>query len=317
MVHNTPTSARNTQLFDDELATFLAELNAQPRPPAAARGAVALREAARERAAATPRGPDMHSVRTVFAGTDGRPARLYRPVAGHSALVLFLHGGGFVVGDLDTHDRPCRRLASRSGLPVLALDYRRAPEHPWPAAVDDAVAALRWIASHPAELEPAPTAVAIAGDSAGGTIAALACARLREEAAALPALQVLLYANTDLSNSGASMREKGHGFGLDVADIEWFNSQWVPDRSMLTGPAVSPLCVPDLSGLPAAIVVTCEHDPLRDQGEAYAQRLREAGVPTNARREQGLVHNFLLLDSISPACAAALDRVAADLKVAL
>jgi acetyl esterase len=130
-------------------------------------------------------------------------------------------------------------------------------------------------------------------------------------------VQVLIYANTDLGNSGASMRDKGHGFGLDVADIEWFNSQWVPDPSMRTDPRVSPLFVPDLSGLPAAIVITNEHDPLRDQGEAYAERLREAGILLTARREQGMVHNFILYDAISPACAAAADRVAADLNATL
>jgi acetyl esterase len=164
----------------------------------------------------------------------------------------------------------------------------------------------------------APTAVAIAGDSAGGTIAALACVRMRDAAAETPpSVQALIYANTDLSNSGASMQEKAHGFGLEAADIEWFNSQWVPDPSMRTDPRASPLFVPDLSGLPTAMVVTCEHDPLRDQGEAYAVRLEKAGVTVTARREQGMVHNFMLWDTISPACAAAADRVAADLKATL
>jgi len=201
---------------------------------------------------------------------------------------------------------------------VLALDYRRAPEHPWPAAVDDAVAALRWIASGPAELDQRPGALGIAGDSAGGTIAALACLRVRDEAPeASPALQVLIYANTDLADSSPSMHEKGHGNGLDVADIEWFNSQWVPDPSKRRDPQVSPLHAPDLTDLPAAVVITCEHDPLRDQGEAYAARLRSAGVPTTARREPGMVHNFLLWDLVSPACAAAGDRVAADVTAAL
>jgi acetyl esterase len=157
----------------------------------------------------------------------------------------------------------------------------------------------------------------VAGDSAGGTIAALACVRLRdEEPAVLPDVQLLIYPNTDLSNSGASMLEKGHGFGLDVADIEWFNAQWVTDPALLKDPRISPLFVPDLSGLPAAIVITAEHDPLRDQGEAYAARLRRAGVPTRTRREPGMVHNFMLWDTISPACAAAADRVAADLGAA-
>jgi acetyl esterase len=305
-------------LADDELAAFLDDLNAQRGPSAAELGPMALRQAAEERAAARPKGPEMHAVRDLCAPPDGRPTRLYRPTPGAIPLVLYLHGGGWVIGDLETHARACRRLAFSSGAAVLALDYRRAPEHPWPAAVDDTLAALRWIASQPSELEPAPTAVAIAGDSAGGTIAALACVRLRDQARdALPRVQALIYANTDLGNSGASMREKGHGFGLEVADIEWFNSQWVPDPSMLTDPRVSPLFVPDPSGVPAAIVITSEHDPLRDQGEAYAERLRQAGVQTTARREPGMVHNFMLYDTISPACAAAADRVAADLKATL
>ena len=223
-----------------------------------------------------------------------------------------------MIGDLETHDHACRRLAAASGVSVLALDYRRAPEHPWPAAVDDAVSALQWIASRPAELDGAPSTIAIAGDSAGGATAALACLRVRDEApAAAPDVQLLIYSNTDLSNSGDSIREKGHGYGLDVADIDWFNSQWVPDPAMLTDPHVSPLYAPDLGGLPAAIVITCEHDPLRDQGEAYAERLRQAGVPTTVRREPGMVHNFMLWDMVSPACAAAGDRIAADLAAAL
>ncbi|MDQ6617522.1 MAG: alpha/beta hydrolase [Actinomycetota bacterium] len=306
------------RLADAEFTAFLDEFNARQFPLVAETGAAAVRAAAAQRAVARPRGPEMSAVRDLSVPPTGLRARLYRPTPGASALALYLHGGGWVIGDLETHDRACRRLAAQSGVSVLALDYRRAPEHPWPAAVDDAVAALRWVASRPPELDVAPTAVAIVGDSAGGTTAALACVRLRDEGPeALPRLQVLIYANTDLGNSGASMSDKGHGFGLDVADIEWFNSQWVPDPAMLTDPRVSPLFAPDLSGLPAAIVITCEHDPLRDQGEAYADRLREAGVPTIVRREEGMVHNFMLWDNISPACAAALDRVAADLAAAL
>ena len=306
------------RIADHELAAFLADLHARTVPPAAETGAAAMRAATLERAAARPQGPQM-SVSRLWAPPGGRPARLYRPGGSASALVLFLHGGGFVIGDLDTHDRACRRLAARSGAAVLALDYRRAPEHRWPAAVDDTVAALRWIASRPAVLELAPdAAVAVAGDSAGGTLAALACVRLRDEAPeAAPDLQVLVCANTDLANSGASMQSEGHGFGLEAADIEWFNAQWVPDPAQRTDPWVSPLRQPDLARLPAAIVITCEHDPLRDQGEAYAERLRAAGVPVRQRREPGMVHNFLLWDTISPSCAAAGDRVADDLAEAL
>jgi acetyl esterase len=312
---------------DHELAAFLKDFYARQVPPAAQVGAAALRAAAAERAATRPAGPPMSVSDLSVPG--GGPARRYRPAGAGPALVLFLHGGGFVFGDLDTHDRACRRLADRSGVSVLALDYRRAPEHPWPAAVDDAVAALRWIASRPAVLElPAGAAVAVAGDSAGGTLAALACLRLRGEApGALPDLQLLIYANTDLADSGGSrptdsmqpdsMQTEGHGYGLEAGDVAWFNAQWVPDPALRADPRVSPLREPDLAGLPPAVVITSEHDPLRDQGEAYAERLEAAGVPVRRRREAGLVHNFLLWDLISPACAAAGDRVADDLAAAL
>jgi acetyl esterase len=303
---------------DAELGAFIDEYNALGLPPAAELGAASMRAAAEARASQRPKGPDLSSVRDLVIEPGHVGARLYRVTTEPAPLVLYLHGGGWVIGDLETHDRACRRLASSSGASVLALDYRRAPEHPWPAAVDDAVAALTWVASRPSVLDPQPTSVAIAGDSAGGTTATLACLRVRDEApSAAPSLQVLLYANTDLTGSGASMEEKGHGFGLDLADIQWFNSQWVPDPAMLADPRVSPLREPDLSALPQAIVITCEHDPLRDQGEAYARRLTDAGVPTTLRREAGMAHNFMLWDLISPACAAAADRVADNLRDAL
>lgn len=304
------------EFADQELAAFLDAFNARPAPPAAEVGAEAMRAAAAERAAARAKGPEMDAVVELTVPPGGRPARLYRPGPSPGALVLYLHGGGWVIGDLETHDRACRRLAARSGVSVLALDYRLAPEHPWPAAVDDAVAALRWIARGPAALGGRQAAVAVAGDSAGGTTATLACLRLRdEEPDAMPDAQVLVYANTDLTNPGASMLEKGHGFGLEAEDIEWFGAQWVPDPAMRADARVSPLRAPDLAGLPETVVVTCEHDPLRDQGESYAARLQAAGVATTLRREPGMVHNFMLWDAVSPACAAAGDRVADDLAV--
>jgi acetyl esterase len=272
-----------------------------------------MREGIEQRARSRSPGPEMHSTADLQAGE--RAARLYRPAAGRLPLVVYLHGGGWTVGSLDSHDRLCRRLADRSGAAVLALDYRLAPEHPWPASIDDTVAALRWVASAPAELGEAPRAVAVAGDSAGGTLAALACLRLRDgHPEALPDLQVLLYANTDLTGAQPSMREKAHGWGLDADTVRFFNAQWVPDQARWADPGVSPLHAPDLSGLPGALIVSAEHDPLRDESEAYAMRLREAGVAVALRREAGLIHNFMLLDEISPVCAAAADRVATDLR---
>jgi acetyl esterase len=297
---------------DEQLAAYMAE----PAPMFAQPEVAAMREEIARRAAARTPGPDLPEVRNLRIGE--LPARLYRPVAGPAPLVVYLHGGGWTIGSLDSHDRMCRRLADGSGAAVLAIDYRLAPEHPWPASVDDTVAALRWVATGPAGLGEAPTAVAVAGDSAGGTLAALGCLRLRDEyPPALPDLQVLLYANTDLTGSQPSMREKATGWGLDAATVRFFNSQWVPDQARWSDPGVSPLHAPDLSGLPSALVVSAEHDPLRDESEVYARRLRDAGVQVELRRESGLIHGFMTLDEISPACAAAADRVAADLRARL
>jgi acetyl esterase len=180
--------------------------------------------------------------------------------------------------------------------------------------VEDTVDALRRISARAPELGEQTGTVAVAGDSAGGTLAALACLRLREEPEQLPDLQVLIYSNTDLADEDSpSMREKATGYGYEARMSFFFRRQWVPDRSRWADPGVSPLRAPDLSGVPAAMVITAEHDPLRDQAEAYAVRLREAGVEVLARREPGLVHNFLQFDEISPACAAAADRIAAEI----
>jgi acetyl esterase len=306
------------QFADQQLADFIASFNALDAPPASAVGAEQLRAETLARVATRPRGPEMDRLVDLAVPPLATAARLYRPTADATALVVYLHGGGWVIGDLETHDRACRRLAAASGVAVLAVDYRRAPEHPFPAAVDDAVAVLRWVATRPAELGALSGRVAVAGDSAGGTTATLACLRLRDaDRSAMPDLQVLIYTASDLAMSGASMDTKGHGFALERDDIEWFFAQWVPDRSRWTDPAVSPLRIADLSGSPPAVVVTCEHDPTRDQAEAYAERLRAAGVDVVARREPGMVHTFMLWDLFSPSCAAAADRIAADIAGAL
>ena len=297
---------------DEQLAAFVA----QPSPPFARLDVAAMREGIAQRGRQRPRGPEMQAVHELRIGA--LPARVYRPAAGRIPLVVCLHGGGWTIGNLESRDRMCRRLADGSGAAVLAIDCRLAPEHPWPASVDDTVAALRWVASAPMELGEAPSAVAVAGDSAGGTLAALACLRLRDECpAALPRLQALLYASTDLTGTRPSMCEKATGWGLDASTVRFFNSRWVPDQARWSDPGVSPLHAPGLSGLPGTLIVTAEHDPLRDESEAYARRLRDAGVEVELRREPALIHNFMLLDEISPACAAAADRVAADLRAHL
>jgi acetyl esterase len=271
----------------------------------------ATRAALVERAGQKKPGPEMAAVRDLEVA--GLRARLYRPRPEPSPLILYLHAGGWTVGGLVSSERLCRRVAAFADAAVIALDYRLAPEHPWPASVDDAVAAMRWIAGGPEELDGLGPWGAL-GDSAGGTLVTLACQRLRaEDPAALPAVEALVYANTDLTGSQPSMRDNATGGGIEPKAIRWFNSQWVPDQARWGEEGISPLAASDLGGMPPSLIVSAERDPLRDELEAYAERLREAGVEVTSRREQGMIHNFLQLDEFSPAAAAAGERVAREL----
>ncbi|MEV6966093.1 alpha/beta hydrolase [Hamadaea sp. NPDC051192] len=294
------------QLADAELAAWLAAFRENPGPPARTTGAAAIRSGQRQRAASRPPGPDLAEV--ADRNIDEVAVRVYRP-AESRATIVYAHGGMWVIGDLESHDRACRLLAEATSATVIAVDYRRAPEHPWPAAVDDVVAVLR----HAIE---AGGPVFVMGDSAGGTLATLACLRLRDEGAALPDAQILAYPNTDLTLSRPSTRTKAAGWALATDDVAWGAELWVPDPARRADPRVSPLYA-DLHGLPRAIVVTAEHDPLRDEGDEYADRLQRAGVPTLHRCEAGLVHGFLTMDLVSPACAAAARRLFTDLTALL
>jgi acetyl esterase len=239
-------------------------------------------------------------------------ARLYRPSAAAQPLVVFLHGGMWTIGDLESHDRACRRLALKTDMAVLSVDFRRAPEHPWPAAVDDCVDVIRWATTSGRSSAGIGGPTVVMGDSSGGNLAALTCLRLRDEGGPLPAAQILVYPNTDLTLSYPSARTKATGWGLITDDVAWGAEQWVPDPSRRADSDVSPVFTADLGGLPPAVVVTAEHDPLRDEGNAYAARLAAADVPVRHRCEAGMVHGFLTLDTISPAAAAAGDRIFAD-----
>ncbi|HWI70757.1 MAG TPA: alpha/beta hydrolase [Baekduia sp.] len=276
----------------------------------------ALRAASRARAAERPRGPDLPAVGDLIVpDTPGVRARRYRPSDEPRPLLVYLHGGMWILGDLDTHDRLCRRIAAEAGVEVLAIDYRRAPEHRWPAAVDDAVAAVRWAS----ESTAAPV-LGIGGDSAGGCVAALAAIALRDAGEAdLLAAQVLFCPNTDLTGAQPSMGEPpGDDAGVDPAVVLAAARLWMPDVERHADGAVSPLFARDLSGLPPAVVITAGHDPLRDEGEAYAARLRDAGVDVVARREPGLPHGFVQnLDLTRADAAAATDRAIADVARAL
>jgi acetyl esterase len=234
---------------------------------------------------------------TTVAGAEGQlPARLYVPeeasgAAEPSALVVYFHGGGWVVGDLDTHDQPCRLLARSSGARVLSIGYRLAPEHPFPAPVLDALAAFRDAIARATELGADPRRVAVAGDSAGAHLATVTARLAAADGGPAPAFQLLIYPVTDCLEVSRSRLAFAEGFLLTKENMEWYELQFIGDHDRRDA-RVSPLLAESLRGLAPALVVTAGFDPLRDEGEAYAMRLRSEGVRTVLRRHPGYVHGF-------------------------
>jgi acetyl esterase len=252
--------------------------------------------------------PDVASVEdTTVAGAEGDlPARVYRPAAdGPLPTLLLLHGGGFVIGDLDTHDVTARTLANGCRAVVVSVDYRLAPEHPFPAAVDDALAAARWVADHLDELG-GDGRLAVAGDSAGGNLSAVVAQTFRDEGRPL-AGQLLIYPATDMGGSYPSHVENAEGYFLDAATMAWFLQQYAGGAADLADPRLSPLHG-DLTGLAPAVVVVAELDPLRDDGLAYAAALEAAGVRVEVRTFPGLIHGFVDMGRHSAAAQAAIDE---------
>ncbi|MET0342421.1 MAG: alpha/beta hydrolase [Polyangiales bacterium] len=238
-------------------------------------------------------------------------ARHYAPRA-HARprpIIVFFHGGGFVTGDLDTHDRPCRALCRELDVHVLSVAYRLAPEHPFPAAVDDAQAALRHAQQHAADYGADPERVVIAGDSAGGNLAAVATLLAVRAGEPAPVLQILLYPTVDSIEERPSVSLFGEGFFLTKQDILWFREQYARGHD-LGDPRLSPLRAPDLTGMPPAIIITAGFDPLRDEAEDYAERLRAAGNQVDLYRVPDQIHGFINFGSLSDAAHAAIVRVA-------
>ena len=226
------------------------------------------------------------------------PVRVYRPESNTPLpVVVYFHGGGFVIGDITTHDTTCQRLAAGVPAVVVSVDYRLAPEHRFPAAADDCEAATRWVSTNASELGGDASRLAVAGDSAGGNLAAVVARRARDAGGPSIAYQLLVYPATDATGSFPSHTENGTGYLLDADSMRWFLAHYLADGDP-RHPDVSPLFADDLSALPPAFVLTAEFDPLRDEGEAYAERLRQAGVPVTASRYDGMIHGFYGLDSI-------------------
>ena len=250
-------------------------------------------------------------------GGDGTiPARVYRPLAGErpAPTVLFVHGGGFVIGDLDTHDNQARRLCAGIGAVVVSIDYRRAPEHPWPAAVDDTLAAFRWLVDTVDRFGGDPDRIGVAGDSAGGNLSAVVAVTARDEGLPLAA-QLLIYPGVDFHGERPSRDENAEGYFMTADDLEWFARHYLgldadderPEDEVLRHPQLSPVHA-DLRGVAPAVVVTAEYDPLRDDGDAFVAALRDAGVAVDHLAEPDLIHGFFDMFTFSPAARAAVDR---------
>jgi acetyl esterase len=228
--------------------------------------------------------------------------RVYSNDAGglRPALVYF-HGGGFLFGDLESHDGVCRALAKDSGAVVIAVDYRLAPEHPFPAGVDDAYAATGWVAANAGRLGIDAHNIAVGGDSAGGNLATVVAMRCRDAGGPALTAQVLIYPVVDQSSfETQSHREFAEGYLLTRSGMQYCTRYYLANPDLVRHPEVSPLLASDLSGLPPALVITAEFDPLRDEGEAYARRLEQAGVPVTLRRYDGMIHGFVSMHGIIP-----------------
>jgi acetyl esterase len=236
--------------------------------------------------------------------------RLFRPADGVLPVALFLHGGGWTLNDLDTHDRLCRRIARRSGWLVAALDYRRAPEHRHPAALEDAQLAYRWLLDNGESIGGDDSRVALVGESSGATMAASLTLLLRDVGAQLPVLQILAYPITDLCGRWPSYEERGSGYTLDGEFVRWSLGNYVPAGHDPADPYLLPLAVSDPSGVSPTLIMTAEFDPLRDEGIAYAQRLAEAGVAVEHIHVEDQMHGFLLLDRAVAKAGALIDRLA-------
>jgi acetyl esterase len=253
--------------------------------------------------------------RTIPGPDEDLDVRIYWPSGPQqSGGLVFFHGGGWVIGDLDSHDETCRRLCQGGGVRVVAVHYRRAPETTFPGAVEDCYAATAWVAAHAGELGIDASRLAVGGDSAGGNLAAAVALMARDRGGPELRFQLLIYPVTAADFETPSYRDNGEGYLLSRRGMQWFWDQYVPDPDQRREPYAAPLAAESLAGLPAALVLTAEFDPLRDEGEAYAAALSKAGVPVTLTRYDGLIHGFFGMQDAVAAARPALDETASALR---
>ncbi|WP_077211636.1 alpha/beta hydrolase [Bacillus dakarensis] len=227
------------------------------------------------------------------------PVRIYTPQGqGPHPVLIYYHGGGWVIGDLDTVDVTCRLLTNKASCVVVSVDYRLAPEHKYPAAAEDSYAAAKWVAENAASIGVDPNRIAVGGDSAGGNLAAVVALMARDSGGPSICYQMLIYPVTNHSYETASYRDNAEGYFLTKDSMVWFWNHYLREEADGKNPYASPLLAEDLSGLPPALVLTAEFDPLRDEGEAYAARLKEAGVEVESTRYNGMIHGFFWMPGV-------------------
>ncbi|MBV9293641.1 MAG: alpha/beta hydrolase [Frankiales bacterium] len=305
--------------LDPDIQTVLSALAAAGAPPMSSGTPEAARQAFRFMTVDLRRPESVVAVKetadvTIPTEHGGIPARIYRPDSAAESLptVVFIHGGGFVIGDIETHDNQARSICAQAEAVVVSIDYRLAPEAPWPAAVEDAHVAVRWAADSIDSLGGDADRLAVAGDSAGGNLSAVVALLCREDGPRLAA-QFLIYPATDLGadSEWQSRVDNAEGYFLTADEMTWFLHNYAGESADASDPRLSPLRAPSLAGLPPAVVVTAEFDPLRDEGNAYADALREAGVRVDHKCYDGMIHGFFDMGPLSPgAQAAAEDAIA-------
>ena len=317
------TSETRAMPLDPIMKAFLDQMAAQPGPqmwelraPEARAVFAALMQLA---------GPkDVPIGKVINATAQGPPGdiplRSYAPIAGGGELLptlVYYHGGGFVIGDLDTHDGLCRMFANEASVRVIAVDYRLAPEHKFPAAVEDAYAALQWIEANASELGVDANRLAVGGDSAGGGLAAAVSQMAKEKGGPKIAFQMLLFPVAQIGSQTNSMRERASGFFLEKATLDWFFDNYLEKGADRNDVRMSPLLADDFGGLPPAYVMVAGYDPLHDEGVAYAEKLRAGGAAVTVADYPDLVHDFIYLQAVLPQAGAAVRAAAAALRGAL
>jgi acetyl esterase len=300
-----------------QIAALLERVARSPLPPYHTVAAHVARRIYRDtRSVLAPRPPELADVRLLVV-SNSVAVRAYRPVSGEALpALMFFHGGGWTIGDLDTHDVVCRQLALGARCMVFSVDYRLAPEHPFPAAVDDCFEATRYVHANAARLNVDPARIAVGGDSAGGNLAAVVALIARDQGAPPLAYQLLIYPATDQRCAFPSHERNGSGYLLTSEGIRFFRSGYLPRESDRTDWRASPLLAASHANLPPAFVLTAGYDPLLDEGRAYAERLAKAGVEVTYREFADMVHGFVLFGGVVDTANAAVAECCERLRAA-